>query len=141
MASDGNDRSGLLTAGGILSIVAGALEIAVARIVVSSIAFCEPFYFGLWPVSFEIWPVSIIPHICWEYSHRGYDWVPTWVFIGGGLFLLLGILAIVGGISAIKRKSFGLSLVGAICALPSVILGILAVIFISPARKEFRGED
>ena len=57
------------------------------------------------------------------------------------LFLMcsgvLGIVAIVGGISAIRRKWFGLSIAGAIGALPSVILGILAVIFIALGKREF----
>jgi hypothetical protein len=56
----------------------------------------------------------------------------------GIVLLVLGIVAIVGGISAVRRKSFGLSLAGAICAfLPFNILGLLAVIFVSVARREF----
>jgi hypothetical protein len=49
----------------------------------------------------------------------------------------LGIVAIVGGVSAIRRKSFGLSLAGAVCALPSVILGILAIVFVALVKREF----
>ena len=60
------------------------------------------------------------------------------------LFLIctgvLGIVAIVGGMSAIRRKRFSLSLAGAICALPSVILGVLAIIFVSVSKKEFDAE-
>ena len=126
MASDSNDRSGLLTAGGILSIVAGAFEIAVAGIVVSSIVLREPLIVWLWPFTFRVWPYRFMPVT-----------VPTWVFIGDGLLLALGILAVVGGISAIRRKRFGLSLAGAISALPSVILGILAVIFVALGKREF----
>ena len=51
----------------------------------------------------------------------------------------LGIVAIVGGISAIRRNVFGLSLAGAICALPSGILGILAVILVALGKREFDG--
>ena len=54
--------------------------------------------------------------------------------------LILGILAIVGGILAVQRKHWGLSLGGAISALlipPPFILGILAVVFISLSREEF----
>jgi len=60
--------------------------------------------------------------------------------ITGGLLLALGILAVTGGISAIKTKSFGLSLAGAICALPSGLLGILAVIFVALGKREFGAE-
>jgi hypothetical protein len=55
----------------------------------------------------------------------------------GGCVGILGIVAIIGGISAIRRKRFSLSLAGAICALPSVFLGILAVIFVSLSKREF----
>jgi hypothetical protein len=53
----------------------------------------------------------------------------------------LGVVAIVGGVSALRRRSFGLSLAGAICALPSHILGILAIIFISLSKKEFEAKE
>jgi hypothetical protein len=60
----------------------------------------------------------------------------------GGLLLVLGIIAIAGGISAVRRKSFGLSLAGAICALiPLNLLGLLAVIFVSLSKKEFETES
>jgi len=45
------------------------------------------------------------------------------IIVGGPIFAL-GIVALIGGVSATRRKSFGLSLAGAICALPSVILGL-----------------
>ena len=54
--------------------------------------------------------------------------------------LILGTLAIVGGILAVQRKRWGLSLGGAICALlipPPFILGILAIVFIALSREEF----
>ena len=54
---------------------------------------------------------------------------------------ILGILAIVGGISAIRRKRVGLSLAGAISALLSGLLGILAVIFVALGKREFGAES
>jgi hypothetical protein len=66
-----------------------------------------------------------------------FSWVPIqWAIIGGCL-VALGILAAVGGISAIRRKSFSLSLTGAICALPSTVLGIIAVFFVAFGKGEF----
>ena len=57
--------------------------------------------------------------------------------IGGGL-IGLGIVAIVGGVFALRRKLWGLALAGAICAIPcSGTLGMLSVIFVSLGKKEF----
>ena len=52
------------------------------------------------------------------------------------LLLLLGIVAIIGGVFALKRKVWGLALTGAICALFNWagVLGILAIIFVAIAR-------
>jgi hypothetical protein len=81
---------------------------------------------------YVLWSGVLIP------LSEGY--VPIrWAIIGGCIGVL-GIVAVVGGISAIRRKRFGLSLAGAICALPSVFLGILAVIFVALGKREFRGE-
>jgi hypothetical protein len=77
----------------------------------------------------------------------------------------MGIVAIVGGVSAMRRKMFGLPLAGAICcalvapvgfgeylvgfSVPLVgrvwvwgwmILGILAVIFVVLGKREFRAK-
>ena len=71
-------------------------------------------------------------------------------FIGGlfglpwpGLFgipsLIFGIIAIVGGIYALRRQVWGLALAGSIFALigPWAILGLLAIIFVSLGKGEF----
>lgn len=54
--------------------------------------------------------------------------------------LALGIVAIIGGIHALKRRKWGLALAGAICALiasPGFVLGALAIIFVSMGKGEF----
>ena len=53
--------------------------------------------------------------------------------------LILGIIAIIGGIYALRRRVWGLALAGSICALigPGTILGILAIIFVSLGKGEF----
>jgi hypothetical protein len=53
--------------------------------------------------------------------------------------IVLGIIAIVGGIHALRRQKWGLALAGSICALlgPSSILGLLAIIFVSLGKNEF----
>jgi hypothetical protein len=52
--------------------------------------------------------------------------------------LALAILELVGGISALQRKRWGLALAGSIAAaLPGNILGILAIIFLAMSKDEF----
>jgi hypothetical protein len=62
----------------------------------------------------------------------------------GGIFgfplMALGIVAIIGGIYSLGRRSWGLALAGAICSLflPHIsVLGILAIIFVAISKKEF----
>jgi len=129
MASNGDGRSGLLTAGGILSIVAGALEIIG----------------GLIMVAMRIGIMMLLREVLFpDHPGRGLEGIiprlPVWLGIVGVPLIALGIVAILGGISALRRRSFGLSLAGAICALPSHILGVLAIIFVSLSKKEFEVE-
>jgi hypothetical protein len=129
MASDGSNRGGLLTAGGILSIIAGAFEIIFGAVMVG------------WMVGGLMWDrFHPFPPMPWMPGGWPLHIVPLLGILGVPIFAL-GIVAIVGGVSAIRRKSFGLSLAGAICALPSVILGILAIIFVSLAKREFKAES
>jgi len=141
MASNSNSRSGLLTAGGILSIVSGASEATWGAINVYSI------------IDFYIEWVLPVPH-SWSLE-------PILLIIVVMSIFALGIVAIIGGVSAMRRRIFGLSLAGAICcqmssviyavmsffdwpfvggvvwALAWLILGLLAIIFICLSKKEF----
>jgi len=66
-------------------------------------------------------------------------------FVGGGILLvvalplvILAVLAILGGISAIGRKKFWLSLTGAIASfIPFSLLGLAAIILLAVSRQEF----
>jgi len=54
--------------------------------------------------------------------------------------IILGIVAIVGGVFSLRRRVWGLALAGAICSLfmsAVTILGILAIIFVAMSKKEF----
>ena len=129
MESNGYGSSKLLTAGGALSIIGGVLEIVGGGIAVNMLMqdvrlgplvpiIPIPFLPGL-----EIWIVYI--------QNR---------FVNLAIIVvILGVIAIIGGISTLRRKTYSLSLAGAICALPISILGILAVIFIAVSKKEFEG--
>jgi hypothetical protein len=134
MLTNDNNRSGLLDTGGILSIVAGIFQInnGVVLMVfflthdIMPYADIIPFLPGFW----DDW-IDYLVHLLWR------DRFLIWLIIVGGLFFILGILSVVGGISAVKRKSFGLSLAGAICAIPSGLLGILTIIFVALGKREF----
>jgi len=53
--------------------------------------------------------------------------------------VLLGIVCLVGGISALQRRRWGLALAGGICALMPLqtLLGVLAIVFVALSKDEF----
>jgi hypothetical protein len=102
------------TTAGILSIVAGAAELFFG-IIYSSLS-------GL------VGSLSGTPELSVIFGILG---IPL---------IILGIVAIVGGIFSLRRRVWGLALAGAICSpflLPVTILGILAIIFVAMSKKEF----
>ena len=130
MASSGDIRGTLLDAGGVLSIIGGVLELIAGAIVLTIV--------GRIMIGGTLPPV---PHIPWMPDLE--IWLvffPSRVIIVGILILVLGLIAIIGGASSISRKSLSLSLAGAIGAIPSVFLGVLAVIFIALGKREFRAK-
>jgi hypothetical protein len=99
------------TVGGILAIIAGALEVIAFLVLVVFLFPAPPFFVG--------WPLL----------------GPTGTML---IVLVIGIIAIVGGICALLRRTWGVALAGSICALPAgVILGVLAIIFIVLGKREF----
>ena len=97
------------TTAGILSIIAGAIGVIVGTLV-AAIGGIIGRFFGIgWPGLF------------------------------GAPSIVLGIIAIVGGIYALRRRLWGLALAGSICALagPWAILGVLAVVFVVLGKEEF----
>ena len=114
-------RTGFPTAAGILTIIAGALNL-IAGLIVAAIGGTIASLAGWWDWGME-WGVS-----------------PAVLSAIGAPLIVIGIIAIVGGVFAIKRKIWGLALAGAIFALfppPLFVLGLLAIIFIAISRKEF----
>ena len=130
MSSNGASRSGLLDVGGVLSIIGGVVELVSGGIVLGIV---RHIIIG--------GPLPHIPHIPWI---PGLEiqlvFFPTRFIIVGILILILGAIGIAGGISTLSRKSFGLSLAGAICVLPTVLFGIPAVIFVALSKREFSVE-
>lgn len=141
MESNGNSRAGLLRAGGALTIIAGVLQIV--SVVSLVLYILSPDW--LFSILDTMSPLRFVPFIT-SYLLQFIQYGdleglrPVLFAVGAGV---LAIVAIVGGISAIRRNRFGLSLAGAICVVPSGIMGILAVIFVVLGRREFgtRGEQ
>jgi len=136
MESNGNSRGGLLRAGGVLTVIAGILQIISVVSLVLYILFPDRLSYILGAAS----PVRFVPFIItsmFQYLPYGsLDGLKSVLCVVGGS--VLAIVAIVGGISAIRRNRFGLSLAGAICCLTSGLIGILAVIFVVLGKREFR---
>jgi len=76
--------------------------------------------------------IAVVGSIGWFFG------IP-WISAIGAPLIILGIIAIVGGSCALRRRLWGLALVGSICALlpPGTLLGILAIIFVSLGKGEF----
>ena len=127
MAYSGSDKGRLLAAAGILSIIGGVLEIIGGGIAVAMMM--QGVKLG--PLV-PILPIPFIPG-----SEIWITYVQNRFVNVAIIVMVLGAMAIVGGISALRKKRFGLSLAGAICILPTVLLGILAVIFIALGKREF----
>jgi len=65
---------------------------------------------------------------------------PGWLGIGtiDPWLIASGVVAVIGGIYAIRRKIWPLALAGAILAFPGMwLFGLLALIWIAQRRKEF----
>jgi hypothetical protein len=95
---------------GILTIIAGVVDFLVG-LIVGAIGHTFGFITGVWGLG-----AFGMPHI------------------------ILGIIAVIGGVFALQRKAWLMALIGAICALmwPLSLFGILAIIFVALSQKEFK---
>jgi hypothetical protein len=65
----------------------------------------------------------------------------SWVLTLFTAFIIINVLAIAGGILAVKKKLWAMALTGSICALLSLwagVLGIASIIFLILSRNEIR---
>ncbi len=77
--------------------------------------------------------------IAWARTFADFTGILGFAFLGIP-HVIIGIVAIIGGIFALQRRMWWLALVGAIFTLmwPSCLLGILSIIFVSLSKKEFK---
>jgi hypothetical protein len=112
----GRRRSGLLTAGGILNIICGALGIGSGIYLAAVGGVLIP-----------------IPEL---YGAGG------WVLAAGLITIALGAVALAGGIYALKVRRWGWALAWGICAtLVSLIPGVIGLVFIAMRKREFEGRE
>jgi len=73
-------------------------------------------------------------------------WFTGWLgALMGGPMIILSIIAIVGGVFAIRKKAWGFALAAAICAfivglpliVPAILLGIPAIVFTALGKGKF----
>jgi hypothetical protein len=109
------------TTAGVLEIVAGSLQIGAAAIIALAM--------GLGAGAVRI------------AQSPAYEFLLALPLVLGiaAVLLVLGIIAVVGGVNALQRKRWGLALAGGICALLPLqtLLGILAIVFVAISRDEF----
>ncbi len=103
------------TTAGVLSIVAGAIDVIIGAVILIAGGIALQFL-----------------------ELTGMEWAMGLIMAIGPIWIVLGIVAIVGGVYALKRRLWGLALAGAICAVSGFwLLGILAIIFVAMGKGEF----
>ncbi len=117
-------------AGGICSIVGGSVSLMAGAMtgLIAMLGFAG--MSGMWGM-WRMWGTGM-HMVPWGAGLIALWWVPA---------LVLGIIAILGGVSALKRGRWGFALAGAICATltpMSFVLGVLAIVFIAISRDEFQ---
>jgi hypothetical protein len=113
-------RSGLLTAGGILSIIGGSLAL-ISAIVIGAL--------------------NLSAETDSDISMSSGDIARALAIVVSAL--VFGLLQVIAGIFALQRKRFRLALVGAISGmltLPSFVFGLLATIFVALSKSDFKAK-
>ncbi len=108
------------TVAGVLEIVAGAMQLVTgAAVILAAGLVAGGMNIGDMPGAFFLVPLPLIALV-------------------GLPLILLGVVTLLGGISALQRKRWGLALAGGICALLfSTLLGVLSIVFVVMSRDEF----
>jgi hypothetical protein len=111
------EKSWLPVVGGVLILIGGILEIIAGASLIWSGGVLE----GLMPVDVE-----------------GFEAVQDFLTMCGAIFVILGLIGVLGGIFAILRKSFALAILGGIFALPGWFLpALIGIILVAISKKDF----
>ncbi len=113
--------------GGILSIISGAFGIIWTGFFV---------FFSLYMFQFMSGPGYGAP------PHEFFTVMKVFYSSIGAFFAVVGILAIIGGVFALKRRRWGLALAGAIAGTVTFFpTGIPAIIYVTMAKPEFSAQQ
>ena len=124
--------------GGVLSIVSGCAAIGKGAFILLLRGSLDKIDWGNW---FSHWGGVWGPGMGWPEMFR--FWHDTGMIgtlmLGASIVLIVvGIIAIAGGVSALRRRNWGLALAGSILAVPGIPpAGVFALILIAMSRKEF----
>jgi len=118
-------KSAMPIVGGVLILVAGILAIAMGAL-----------YLTLDVNDIEDYGVTLPPDMTAQDLADFMD-------VCGGILVVFGVLAIVGGVFGVMRKHFGIAIVGGIFGLIGIgfllgsLLGLIGLILVAVSRKDF----
>lgn len=114
------EKTWMPTVAGILDIISGAFGLGMGLLLT-----CGRIFYGAAPKIPRFGMFSAMPE--------------GFFLVLGVALILIGILAVIGGVYALKIKNWGMALTGSICAtLCGRLLGVAALIFTVLSRKEFK---
>ena len=137
------ERTWKPTTAGIMSIIAGAIGIGRGIFVIvlgGFIAGLSGLTTGELSDLINKWSGIMVPGITNipEVVMEALGVASTFIIVIGAVSLAFGIVALIGGIYALRRRVWGLALAGSILAIPSAaLLGVLSTIFVSLGKREF----
>ena len=115
------------TTAGIMTIISGCYGIGVGASVIQGASFLNQLLGDIWLGGMQV-PLDM-------------GGIATAIAVFGTVFVVLGAIALIGGIFAVRRRVWGLALAGAILSLPLIpvgtVLGILSIIFLAKSKGEF----
>ena len=114
------------TASGIMTIISGCYGISLGAALRQGPSFLSQFLSYIW--------ISGVPF------DMGGD-TASELAAYGILYIVFGVIAVIGGVYALRRKAWGLAVSGAILSLWMIpvgtVLGILSIVFLVKSKEEF----
>jgi hypothetical protein len=124
MTDSDNKNHWMPVVAGILTLIAGVTKLLAFLGVLIAVIFMPASAYS---------SLDNAPHMMWSANWMIAIMVPL---------LVLGVLAVIGGVYMLQRRMWGMALVGGIAALiPNSLLGIAAVVLIAISKDQFDYHD